>query len=299
MSFYPLLALMPALLWAGCQIIDKIVVSKYVSRPLGCVLWDGIMYPLFAIGIIIFGYKSIFFQLSLSVGLAFLSGVIYIFAILVYYKALCVEEVSRVAPLWMGVEPLLVLFLATIFFDEVFTFKTYLGFFLILIGSLAIFIRKEIFQVKLKAMLGVVLLCALIFAVRDCLWKGALESINYWGCLFWFYAGTSFTVFILLGKYRVLFVDTFRKAGKKVIAAISLSAILNFTAMLFYALLISKWFVSLSSVLGSLHGFFVLVFAGVISKFYPQFLEEEFGKSAVIIKFFAVISIILGIYFIS
>lgn len=73
--------------------------------------------------------------------LCLLAGMLYIYCLVPYFKALAVEETSRVIALWFTVPALLPLF-AFLFFGELLTIPQYIGFFLVVIGGVIISLRK-------------------------------------------------------------------------------------------------------------------------------------------------------------
>ncbi len=91
-------------LWALSNIIDKNVVSKRVKNPVMVLGISSIAFIIFAL------IAFLFFRASLSfVGIAL--GLLYTGILLLYYRAMQLEEASRVVALY-SITPLLVAILA-------------------------------------------------------------------------------------------------------------------------------------------------------------------------------------------
>ncbi len=76
-------------------------------------------------------------------------------------------------------------------------------------------------------------------------------------------------------------IDTVRRHGKRIVVAISANQTLNLLGVLFITIAVSIGYVTLANALSEVQPFFVLLFAIILSKFYPLILKEEIGKSVV------------------
>jgi len=93
-----LFSILAALIWAIVNIIDKYVLSKLVSRPIIPVIIMGFIGLIASLLVFIFlGFQ----QLSAgNVLLAFISGSLYVLMTFFYFRAVKIEEVSKVIPLF-------------------------------------------------------------------------------------------------------------------------------------------------------------------------------------------------------
>src|SRR5438132_8589048 len=92
-----LLSVLAAFVWALCNVTDKYLFSKSIKDPVLGIILFGLVGIVFSA--IVFLTKG-FGQISLNnILIALLNGLIYLLASLCYYRALQLEEVSRVIPL--------------------------------------------------------------------------------------------------------------------------------------------------------------------------------------------------------
>jgi len=134
--FFSILA---ALCWAIVNIVDKYILTKWVRNPLIPVIILGIIGLIASIIVYFiygFSYLSYF-----NIFLAFIAGIFYLLMSIFYFKAVKIEEISRVSPLFY-LSPLFILFFAAIFLGEVFTPLKYLGIFLLVFGAILISSRN-------------------------------------------------------------------------------------------------------------------------------------------------------------
>ncbi|PIU98265.1 hypothetical protein COS61_02340, partial [Candidatus Wolfebacteria bacterium CG03_land_8_20_14_0_80_40_12] len=85
-----------------------------------------------------------------------------------------------------------------------------------------------------------------------------------------------------------------REHGKKVIGVISLAEILNLVGKVFITIAIATGYVTLVNALSSVQPFFVLLFAVILSIFYPSIIKEELNKPIIVQKLVAIILMFIG-----
>jgi len=127
-------ALLAPILWAGCNVIDKILLTKRFKNPFTYQIWTAIFDGAAAILLIIllpisFSYPG--FLLGIII------GIINVFSFLLYNKAMLVEEASRVIPL-SYLNALFILPMSYIFFGEVLNSQKYFGILFLVAGAMLI-----------------------------------------------------------------------------------------------------------------------------------------------------------------
>lgn len=128
------LAIIAYFLWAITNIIDKVLISKYIKDYFSLTLMGLFIGSLLIFLYIIFTHG--FFLIAwTTLLLALLSGLVRILAYVFYFKSLSYEEVSRVTILTQLV-PVFTLIIAYFFINEVLTIK----------GDLSFAIRISIFN---------------------------------------------------------------------------------------------------------------------------------------------------------
>jgi len=289
-----LFSVLAALIWSISSIIDKFVLSKWVRNPNVPVIFTSVIGLIGALFIyLLHGFSPLSY---LNIGLAFISGASFIISCILYFKAVQIEEISRVVPMFY-LSPLFVMIMAAIFLGEVFGPLKYLGIFLLVIG--AIIISSKNLKMRFGKAFWLMITCSLLGAAGTVITKYLLNFADFWTIFSYTRIGT---VFALIPIFYLDFPDlisTIKKHGKKVVGVISFNTSLNLVGVLFITIALSMGFVTLVNALSSVQPFFVLLFTVILSRFYPRILKEEIGKSTILIKVIAIILMFVGAILIS
>lgn len=289
-NMWAILSISAALLWSVVNIIDKYVLSKWIREPLVVIIIISFI-GLIASGGVYFIYE--FQPISyFNILLALLAGVFHFFCYILYFKALKIEEVSRVVPLFY-LSPLFILFLAAIFLGEVFTPSKYLGILLLVIGAILISL-KNLSKISFGRAFYLMVLSAFTLAINSVLVKYLLGFTDYWTIFAYERIGAAIGSIPIIYLYLPRLIDIIREHGKRVIAILSVAEFLNLLALLLITIATSIGFVTLVNALSSIQPFFVLVLAVILSTFYPFFLKEEIGKSVILLKLSAILLMFIG-----
>lgn len=286
-----LFSILAALTWAIVNTIDKYVLTKWVKKPIVPVMILGIIGLLASFLVFVFhGFSELSFP---NIILSFVAGIFYILAIIFYFKAVKIEEISRVVPLFY-LTPLFVLILATIFLGEIFTPMKYLGIFLLVIGAILIS-SKNFIKLSFGKAFWFMVLASLTLSINAVVTKHLLNFADFWTIFSYTRIGT---IFVLIPIFYFSFPDLVAVAkehGKKAIGVMSLAEILNIFGILLITIATAIGYVTLVNALSSVQPFFILFFAVILSIFYPKILKEEIGKSIVLLKLFAIILMFIGV----
>jgi len=285
--FFSILA---AFIWAVANIVDKYILTKWVKNPVVPIMILGIVGLIAGFLVYLFHGFSI---LSYSnIVLAFIAGIFYILANTLYFKAAKIEEISRVTPLFY-LTPLFVLILAAIFLGEIFTPIKYIGIFLLVIGAVLVS-SKNFLKISLGKPFRLMLISSLALSLYSVITKYLLGFADFWTVFSYTRIGT---VFILIPIFYFNFPDlvsTVKEHGKKVVAVISLNESFNVIGVLSITIATAIGYVTLVNAMSSVHPFFVLLFAVILSIFYPRILKEEIGKSTILQKLIAIALMFTG-----
>lgn len=290
-----LFSILAALTWAIVNTIDKYVFTKWIRKPIVPVMILGVIG---LIASIIVYFIHSFSELSyINILLAFVSGFFYILMILFYFKAVKIEEISRVVPLFY-LTPLFLLILASIFLGEFFAPIKYLGIILLIVGAILISTQR-ITKISFGKAFWLMILSSLSLAINYVITKYLLDFADFWTIFSWTRIGI---IVALIPVYFVCFPDllsTVKEHGIKVIGVISISQSLSVIGVLFITIAASVGYITLVNALSSVQPLFVLLFAVLLSIFYPRILKEEIGKSTLLLKFIAIILMFIGAMFVS
>lgn len=287
---WALLTLSAVVLWAIVNQVDKFVITRWVRQPLAILFVSGVVGALF--GVVVYFVRG-FSALSYSnILVALVAGVLYMLMGLFYLKAAKTEEISRIVPL-SCLTPLFVLILAGVFLGEVFTFDKYVGILLLVAGAVLVSSRS-LTKISLGRPFWLMILSSLALSVNYVLTKYLLDFADFWTVYSYTRMGALVAVLpFAYSSVKGLAAAT-RKNGKKVVALISVSESINYVAVIFITIATAIGFVSLVSALSSLQPFFVLFFAVLIIKFFPQVFKEEISKATIGQKIIAIILMFVG-----
>ena len=284
-----LFTLISAIIFALANIFDKYILTKLVKNPvIPTIVW-GIAGLIF--GIVIFIFKGFPALSYLNMLLAFISSILWITGAFLYFKALQLEEVSRVIAL-IYLTPLFVLILATIFLGEIFTLPKYIGILLLVLGA-AIISLKNLRKFAFGNAFWLIIFANLAFAVSGIIIKYLLNFADFWTIFSYVKIGVGIaTIPLFYFTYKELIAIS--KQNRRVLWIIFIPQLSSLGAELLSIIAVSISYVSLVSALSSVQPFFVLLFTLMLSIFHPKILEEEIGKSTLALKFFAIILIFVG-----
>lgn len=288
-----ILTLLAYFFWACSNILDKILIAKKI-KPLGIILVTNIFYSLIILAIPFFD-----FQIPNTVEILILlgAGLLLFVSIIPYFKALQIEEVSRVTPLWQ-LSPIFVLILATLTIGENLILKQYIGFSLLLIGGLLISTRKIQGIFKLSKAFYLMLLATSIGAIYVVILKYFADSYNTWTLIVWIRIGMLLgTVLALLHiKYRQTFITTWTKLNNKTWILMLSEVITGLAGMVSWYTAVGLFSVSLITVLNGFQSLFLLVIASALSFKFPKLLKEEITTKTIAYKFIAIFLMFAGLF---
>lgn len=282
-------SLLAALSWAVVDTVDKHVLTKWTRHPVVPLIILSIMGIAAGIGIYLFrgfAYLSFF-----DILLAFLAGILYMIALLFYFQAVQLEEISRVVPLF-NLTHFFVLVLAAVFLNEIFTPLKYAGIFMLLIGAVIISLKK--FELSLGKPFWLMVLCALCLALNLIISKHLLNLADFWTVFSYSRIGTVLILAPLLYFYYPYIKEISRKHGKLVLGYITLNESLSLVGVFFITVAASVGYITLVQALSAVQPFFVLVFTILLSLFFPAFLKEKVKASIVALKIAATIMMFAG-----
>lgn len=285
--------------WAGDNIVDKLLIGRYIKNPYVLTLLGGIA-P-FIISIFIFlSYKLQWIGL-IPTTVILLAGIIQIVAVFAFYKALAKEEVSRVIPLFQ-LTPVFVLILSAIFLKENLTINQYIGFILILLGGFFISLKRIEGLFKLREALWWMILSSVIYGVQVIMIKSLYVNYSYLDLTFYHGVGIFIPTFALLtfsSKSRDSFTREFSNLNIRGWFIVGLAAILIAGAYLSGLWAFRTGSATLISVLRGFQSIFVFIFSLVFSIWLPKILKEELASGVLLTKVIAISLMLVGLFFIA
>ena len=291
-------ALLASILWAVVVIVDKFVLTHHIK--------DAYSYQLFLTitfipPLLILFFCSSFHESMLLYLLILVLGIIFGLAFVLYNKALLVEEVSRVTPLFY-LAPLFVLILSALFLGEHLPTRRYIGIGLMVLSAILVSFRwPERKSFSVSPALFMMLFLDLLIAGKDVIAKFLFSYIDYWTYLFWFVLGNIVVrPFLLLHpNIKRRFIADIKSLQPRIYLLCFVNSALAWLGYVLYFDAISRTYVSLVSAIPSTQPFFVFIFAIVLGVFYPELIKENISeKSSVLVKGSATVMILVGAYLI-
>jgi drug/metabolite transporter (DMT)-like permease len=303
-----ILAFLASTLWAVVVIVDKFVLTHHIKDAFSYQIF--LTITLIPSVLVLFILSSFRLQnyLYLSFYLTiFVIGTILGLVFVLYNKALLIEEVSRVTPLFY-LSPLFVLLFASLFLGESLSLKRYLGIGLLVFSAISVSLRRaehksKSMSLSISPALLLMLFLDLTMAGKDVLAKFFFSYMDYWSYLFWFILGNiaGRPLLLLLPGIRGKFIADMKSLSSGICLLCLLCFINSSLACIGYVLYfkaVSLTYVSLVSAIPSTMPFLVFLLVITLSVFYPGSLKESIERKGVIIKGFTVIMILIGSYLI-
>ena len=286
-----LISLFAYLLNAIAITVDKFLLSKKISNPAVYTFFISAL-SLLAIIMAPFGmqwYGTLPALIGIIGGIFFTGGLLYMF------KALEANEASRITPIIGGMQPLWILIFAALFLRELLTAQSLIAFALIILGTIAISWERKGGS---RAGYGAALIATLLFAISYTINKYVFIDQDFITGFVWTRIGA------FLGALTLLFSAVNRhdiwqnlrhgeqKTGSLFIFG-QIAGSISFI-LVNYAIAISPS-VALVNALQGVQYVFLLVFVIILSKKFPQILNEKMTRQILIQKILATAIIIAGL----
>lgn len=304
---------------AGVYVADKFLLSKKIHSSISYAFFVGV-WSIFNFLILPLDFwVPTFRELSLDL----LAGFIFLVTLVVWYKALHQSEATRVVPVVGALIPIFSFTLSYIFFGESFSERQFLAFVILIVGGILVSVKKTKIYVygeiskKFKAIFGDIfglvhaeyrptrrlitnsVASALLFAMYYVLMKYIYMQQPFIGAFVWSRLGTFVGVLLMLfvvdWRRKIFEGQKGQKSPKNMLFFLSVRL---FAAAAFILL---NWAISLGNVamINALQGvqfLFLILLVLLLSKKFPNILEEEMGGGVMFQKIMGVILVSLGLY---
>lgn len=294
MPWYLYAAVTPVL-YSVTNFVDKFLIEKKIKDPIAITALSGLVSG--ALGILL-GIFTGFKYLGLTqTALLLIAGLLLIFYLLPYYKALKLEDTSRVVPLFQFI-PVFTLILSTIFLKESLSPKQTIG--LLLVVSAGFILSAEKIEGKIfrpRKALWFMLLSGLMYGCVGILFRYVVRESDYWTTLSWNYIGTGLgaILLLLLPKIRLSIKSQVREI-KSSLVIINANNGIAILADMSGAYAISLATVPLVNIIGGIQPLVVLILGLILSVWFPQIIKEDIRKVVVAHKLISILLIFSGLY---
>ena len=304
---------------AGVYVADKFLLSKKIHSSISYAFFVGV-WSIFNFLILPLDFwVPTFRELSLDL----LGGFLFLVTLVVWYKALHQSEATRVVPVVGALIPIFSFILSFIFFGESFSERQFLAFAILIIGGVLvsvkqtkIYLYKEVSE-KFRGIFGDIfglvhaefrptrrlivnsIASALLFAMYYVLMKYIYSEQPFIGGFVWSRLGTFIGVLLMLfvsdWRRKILEGQRGQKSPKNMLFFLGVRL---FAAAAFILL---NWAISLGNVamINALQGvqfLFLILLVLLLSKKFPNILEEEMGGGVMFQKIMGIVLVSLGLY---
>jgi len=301
---------------AGVYTADKYFLSKKIHSSIAYAFYVGI----WSIGnITLFLFTPFFLPEWHWLILDLFAGLLFLAALIAWYKALHQSEATKVVPIVGAFIPVYSFILSYIFLGEGLSQKELMALFILIIGGVLISIKQKkesrikkvwhnimIFFGSSKSELHPVgrliinsLIAAFVFAAYYVLIKYIYLNQPFLGSFIWTRMGSFLGALLLLIPLSNRAVILEKKKRRSAIKSWPLFLSIRFLAVVAFILLnyaISLGNVALINALQGVQYVFLIFIFLVLSEAYPKILKEEMGKAVLIQKFMGVMLVGVGMY---
>ena len=288
-------AVFASLLWAIANIIDKTVLTKWIKNPYIPIIVYSFVGVIF--GGLIYFIQGFSYLSNLNIFLGLLAGSFLLIGATFYFKAVQLEEISRIVPIFY-LAPAFIAILAAIFLGEIFPPVIYLGIFLLIVGAILV-ISKNLKKITFGKAFWFMAFASCLTSIYSVLTKYLLSFADFWTIFAYSVLGAGITSIPIVIKHYKELIQVIKKSGANSLYFMFTSEILSALGLLIFTFAKETGYVTLVNALSSIQPFFVLLIAIIISSFNPKILQEEISKRTVVQKFIAIVMMFVGVILIT
>lgn len=232
--------------------------------------------------------------------LVVITGILAVFAAVLYFKAVYNEAASKIIIL-MQMVPLFVLGLSVLFLHEILSGRQVVGFLMIFLtaGIMTLITGKPTAGVHMSNRVFLLIICAdLMWAVSSVLLKYLVAENDVWKIFIYQTWGAGLgglVLFFSFPQMRMAFIWSLRTVNVFVTGLILLNEIVFVTGKLFNILALSTGPAALVSVLGGTQVFFGLIYGLVLTKTMPLVYHEDISRKGLVKQLILAFSMFIGI----
>lgn len=286
------LVILAYILNAVATLISKWLLSSSIPHPVVFVFYIGVL-NLLALVLIPFGF---FVPPLAHILIALVSGVAYAAAMYYMAKALHIDQVSQVAPMIGGLQPLFVVAFAWFFLPEQLENLQYVGILLLIIGSMLMALeigKKRFFTISIKY----ILTSTVLFGLSYALLKLVYLQQNFVSGFVWTRFGTFLFVLLLvfLPNNWLKIKQNLKGSGEKVKVMFVVGQILGALSFVLVSFAISLGPVTVINALQGVQYALLFILIFLLSRKFPHLLDEPLRRPVIIQKIIAIAILITGL----
>lgn len=298
-----IVALGAPFVWSLVNYCDKIILSRYFKGGGSGALMIFVGVIALPLSIILGVSNPQLFSVSLPDILVLIgSGLLYNVGVLLYLKALETDDVSRVVPFWQLV-PVFAYFLGIFILGEQLVSAKLFGGLIVILGTVLLSIKlsgTEKFTFHKKTSL-IMVTSSFVLALGYVIFKDG-DGGDFWISMFWNQIGMLVfgAICALVPSYRNEFIDVIKQNSAGVLGLNIVEQIVEIVGIFInnFALLLAPAALVML-VEYTAQPLFVFIEGVLFTLLFPTLVQEDISKSNLIQKFFAIVIMCVGLYFIT
>lgn len=298
------IGILPPLLWATVNHVDKYLLSKaHHKSSVNVLMVYSTGFSIIVLPILYFFVRGEIFQNGLQVVTQILGGILLTLSIYFYLVALTKDEASVVMPLALLV-PVIGFFFSYFVLGEILMVKQIIACLLIIGGSLVLSLEfEEERGIRMKhEVLGFMVLVAIFQAAQETLFKYVSIENSFTVSFFWSHVGMLICGIVLLGFNRRLLKDFIHSIRVNGASIFTLSVVFEGVSAIAYMLRDYATLLAPITIVMTLNGYqpvFVFMFGIFLTLFFPAFAKEKIKPIHLLHKGIAISIILAGTILIS
>lgn len=287
-----LIALAGPILHGGANIADNYLTTRLLKKPSSLIFFSICSHLIFLPLVFLIETPGVP-PLNL-IPFFLLIGMIEVFYLYPYYKALQADDTSVVSSLF-SLGNIFVPILAFGLVGEILRWYQYLGFVVIILSSTAL-TWKNTRSLQFNRSLGYMLICSALLALEAVIYKYVFNSVS-WSTGFiggTLCAGAISFGFLLIPAIRRN-IRTSIPNLKTSVKAFTVEELLTFGGSAASTYAISLISVTVAKSISALQPFFVLLYAILLGRFFPGIFHEKTDRKSILKKFFLFSLVVAGI----
>ena len=280
------------------NIVDSHILSKKMPSLLPYFVTMGITQVIVASVFAVFPFPASpgFTHILVAFGSGLFNG----FGLIILLNCLQKGEVSRVIPVTAS-SPIFVALLSMPLLGEMLNFWQWLAVVLTVAGAVLISLQRDggARKTRLQKSFFLLFLTALMFAISSIGFKYALETFSFWNMVS--INGICVVVVALLFSVRKSTLSELKNLPQRTqrLGLVFGNQLLATAGMAVSFVAISKGPIALVSTIMNIRPAFVFIFSLIISRFYPNFINEPLNRRTILVKLIGIAMITGGVAIIS
>lgn len=293
-----LVSLIPPFLDSTLVCLDKFLLSKYKINYINLTIYSGVFA--FLTGVLVLIIKGFPYLDVKTIIILTGSGFVGVIYLLFYYKALTLDEASRVGSLFQLV-PAIVLVLSAIFLGEKLLMKQYFGGAIIIFSGLLLStnkLQKNFLSISINKTFWYMLLACFFSAMVYILFRLGVKQTGFWQTIPFEGLGNglaALSIFTIYKSRREQKTQTRRTQTAKMIIYLSIGEFVYRLSRFSLYFALSLLPASIVSILLGFQPVFLFIESIILSLFFPSILSEIINKKTVKTKLFAIAGFFVGL----